>query len=174
MESALQRHQVHAQGRQGAGASRADQFAPRNCRRRQWPGDRQATRSKTSSTGSGRLPTHGSGDRGMGLGLSIVKHIVNLHGGTVTAHSDGLGKGSVFAIRLPLPVTTAGLASPARRHPTATAVAQSAPVPRLERISALVVDDDPETREALKSLLTSLGASVSDGGNGRQCDRRSR
>jgi len=106
--------------------------------------------------GTGR----GSGERGMGLGLSIVKHIVNLHGGTVTAHSDGLGMGSVFVIRLPLPVTTADLASPARRHPTVTAGAQSARVPRLERISALVVDDDAETREALKSLLTSLGASV--------------
>jgi signal transduction histidine kinase len=45
------------------------------------------------------------GDRGMGLGLSIVKHIVSLHGGTVTASSDGLGKGSAFVIRLPLPVT---------------------------------------------------------------------
>jgi CheY-like chemotaxis protein len=101
-----------------------------------------------------------SGDRGMGLGLSIVKHIVNLHGGTVTAHSDGLGKGSVFIIRLPLPVTTAGLSSPARRHPTVPPIAQSARIPRLENISALVVDDDPETREALRSLLTSVGASV--------------
>ena len=99
-------------------------------------------------------------ERGMGLGLSIVKHIVNLHGGTVTAHSDGLGMGSVFIIRLPLPVTTAGLASPARRHPTVTPIAQSARIPRLESISALVVDDDPETREALRSLLTSVGASV--------------
>ena len=101
-----------------------------------------------------------SGDRGMGLGLSIVKHIVSLHGGTVTAHSDGLGKGSVFIIRLPLPVTTAGLSSPARRHPTVPPIAQSARIPRLENISALVVDDDPETREALRSLLTSVGASV--------------
>ncbi len=101
------------------------------------------------------------GERGMGLGLSIVKHIVNLHGGTVTAHSDGLGMGSVFIIRLPLPVTTAGLASPARRHPTVTSIAQSARIPRLETISVLVVDDDPEIREALRSLLTSVGASVS-------------
>jgi signal transduction histidine kinase/CheY-like chemotaxis protein len=99
-------------------------------------------------------------ERGMGLGLSIVKHIVNLHGGTVTAHSDGLGMGSVFIIRLPLPVTTAGLASPARRHPTVTSVAHSARIPRLENISALVVDDDPETRDALRSLLTSVGAKV--------------
>jgi len=101
-----------------------------------------------------------TGERGMGLGLSIVKHIVNLHGGTVAVHSDGLGKGSVFIIRLPLPVTTADLASPARRHPTVTAGAQSARVPRLESISALVVDDDSETREALRSLFISLGASV--------------
>ena len=99
-------------------------------------------------------------ERGMGLGLSIVKHIVNLHGGTVTAHSDGLGMGSVFIIRLPLPVTTAGLASPERRHPTVTSVAHSARIPRLENISALVVDDDPETRDALRSLLTSVGARV--------------
>ncbi len=103
-------------------------------------------------------PNHG--ERGMGLGLSIVKHIVNLHGGTVTAHSDGPGLGSVFAIRLPLPVTAAGLASPARRHPTATPTAQNTRIPRLEGIAALVVDDDPETREALRSLLTTLGARV--------------
>ncbi len=101
-----------------------------------------------------------STERGMGLGLSIVRHIVNLHGGTVSAHSDGPGKGSVFIIRLPLPVTTAGLTSPGRRHPTATLTGQSARVLRLEGISALVVDDGPETREALRSLLTTLGASV--------------
>lgn len=105
-----------------------------------------------------------SGDRGMGLGLSIVKHIVNLHGGSVTAHSDGLGKGSVFTIRLPLPVTTAGLADPARRHPTVAAISEGARVVRLEGISALVVDDDSETRDALRSLLTSLGASVKTAG----------
>ncbi len=99
-------------------------------------------------------------ERGMGLGLSIVKHIVNLHGGTITAHSDGLGKGSVFIVRLPLPVTTAGLTSPDRRHPTVTSIAQSARIQRLETIVALVVDDDAETREALRSLLTSVGAKV--------------
>src|ERR1700678_18459 len=109
-----------------------------------------------------------SGDRGMGLGLSIVKHIVSLHGGAVPVQSDGLGKGSVFIIRLPIPVSTAGLSSPARRHPTVAQTAQSARIPRLENISALVVDDDPETREALRSLLTSVGASVKtvDSGEG--------
>lgn len=101
-----------------------------------------------------------SPERGMGLGLSIVKHIVSLHGGTVTAHSEGLNLGSVFIIRLPLPVTTAGLASPARRHPSVASIAQMSQIPRLESISVLVVDDDAETRDALRSLLTSVGASV--------------
>jgi signal transduction histidine kinase len=58
------------------------------------------------------------GQRGMGLGLSIVRHIVNLHGGTVSACSDGLGKGSVFIIRLPLPVTATTAETLERRHPT--------------------------------------------------------
>jgi signal transduction histidine kinase/ActR/RegA family two-component response regulator len=106
--------------------------------------------------GAGRATT----DRGLGLGLSIVRNIVNLHGGTVTAHSDGPGKGSSFAIRLPLPVIAAGVAGPQRRHPTVTPGAQTTRVPRLDGISALVVDDDAETRNAMKSLLSALGASV--------------
>ena len=103
---------------------------------------------------------HTGVERGMGLGLSIVRHIVNLHGGSVTAHSEGLGKGSVFVIRLPVPVTTAGLDGRLRRHPTVAPIAHNARIERLEGVSALVVDDDPETREAMKSLLTSLGARV--------------
>lgn len=51
----------------------------------------------------------GAGDHGMGLGLSIVRHIVNLHGGSVTADSEGQGKGSVFAIRFPLALANAAL-----------------------------------------------------------------
>ncbi len=105
-----------------------------------------------------------SGERGMGLGLSIVRHIVHLHGGTVVAHSDGRGKGSVFTIRLPLPVTTANVETPQRRHPTVASQAQIARIPRLDKISALIVDDDSEAREALRSLLTSLGAMVKTAG----------
>lgn len=103
-------------------------------------------------------------ERGMGLGLSIVRHIVHLHGGTVVAHSDGPGKGSVFTIRLPLPVTTANVETPQRRHPTVASHAQIARVPRLDKISALIVDDDAEAREALRTLLTSLGARVNTAG----------
>jgi signal transduction histidine kinase len=54
---------------------------------------------------------------GLGIGLSVVKDYVSLHGGTVQAASDGLGKGSEFTVRLPLPSPTAsGPADPAGRH----------------------------------------------------------
>ena len=96
---------------------------------------------------------------GMGLGLSIVKELVALHGGTVTAHSDGVGKGSVFTVRLPLPPATAPLLEP-RRHPTVSPIDTVATASRLDGLSLLVVDDDPEACDALTNLLGSLGASV--------------
>jgi CheY-like chemotaxis protein len=91
---------------------------------------------------------------GLGLGLSIVKHLVELHGGNVAAESRGEGHGATFRIRLP--VSTAA----ASAHVPAPAGTESQPPVSLESMRVLVVEDEPDTRDFLKRLLESHGAAV--------------
>ena len=93
---------------------------------------------------------------GMGLGLAIVRHLVELHGGTVTAESDGYGKGSTFRILLPArPIPSASPQSAVTdREPAVAAPA------RLDGVRALVVDDDVDARELFASILLQAGAHV--------------
>jgi len=84
---------------------------------------------------------------GLGLGLTLVRKLAELHGGTVEAHSDGPGKGSEFVVRLPATVTTRRSAAAAARGP-----------PRARRI--LLVEDNYDSAELLSEFLASLGHDV--------------
>jgi signal transduction histidine kinase/ActR/RegA family two-component response regulator len=103
--------------------------------------------------------------KGMGLGLTIVKHIVSSHGGAITVASDGIGKGAAFTVRLPLPMAVEDFLYQRRSHPAVIATPAMARVPRLTGLQIIVVDDDQEATEALRGVLKSLGADpiVADG-----------
>ena len=90
---------------------------------------------------------------GMGLGLAIVRHLVELHGGTVTAHSRGEGQGATFTVSLPLRVMAVADAAADR-------VGLHAGLQELAGIRALVVDDDLDARELLAQVLTHAGATA--------------
>jgi PAS domain S-box-containing protein len=98
---------------------------------------------------------------GMGLGLAIVRHLVELHGGTVGATSAGEGKGATFTVRLPItPVYQVGMTG-SRVHPAARELLPAAEcLDRLDNLKVLVVDDEHDTRELLKEGLEYCGAKV--------------
>lgn len=92
---------------------------------------------------------------GLGLGLAIVRHLVELHGGYVSADSPGEGQGATFTVRLPLQATLSeGDAAAGHRAPP------SGKQPTLRGVRLLVVDDEADTRELLAVLLEQLGADV--------------
>jgi two-component system CheB/CheR fusion protein len=92
---------------------------------------------------------------GLGLGLAIVRYLVEAHGGTIHAESPGKGKGSTFTILLPL--AKQGALVPARKG--GQAPGENAPV-SIEGARVLVVEDDPGTREALVEMLKRRGATA--------------
>lgn len=92
---------------------------------------------------------------GLGLGLTIVRHLVELHGGTVTAASEGEDKGARFEMVLPLSCPTAD----PRKDSSADAL-DSRHLPKLDGMRMLVVDDDEETRELIRAVLENCGAEV--------------
>jgi CheY-like chemotaxis protein len=107
-----------------------------------------------------RQATGGSMRRhsGLGLGLSIVRHIVELHGGEIIALSEGLDHGSKFTIKFPLLATAGETGEPSRRHPIARDTLTEIRLGRLDGIRVLIVEDEPSASEALVVLFNSCGA----------------
>jgi len=100
--------------------------------------------------------------QGLGLGLAIVKQLAELHGGSVHAKSPGPGQGATFILHLPVsavhgshyPESLSGTDADSAHH------AQDEPIPSLNGADILVVDDDQDTREMLRSVLEQSGAKV--------------
>jgi PAS domain S-box-containing protein len=96
---------------------------------------------------------------GLGLGLAIVRHLVELHGGQVRAESRGEGKGATFVVELPLAIQQQPPA-PDRIYPLAHRGAPSVASPTLGGVRILLADDEPDTVETLRLVLEHAGAEV--------------
>ena len=102
---------------------------------------------------SPRTRVHG----GLGLGLSIVHYLVEAHGGTVSAESEGRGRGATFTVTLPVAASI-----PERADARSGGERQGSPVDaeRLKDVAILIVDDDRETRAFVTAVLRRAGANV--------------
>jgi signal transduction histidine kinase len=106
---------------------------------------------------------------GLGLGLAIVRHVVELHGGSVRAHSDGPGRGASFVVELPV----AAVLAEGHHDPQAVAAAQRPPAfpvadSCLAGVRVLVVDDEADGRETIAKVLNAYRAEVSTACSARE------
>ncbi|MCY1047598.1 response regulator [Corallococcus sp. bb12-1] len=104
---------------------------------------------------------------GLGLGLAIVRHLTDLHGGVIEAFSEGEGQGTRFTLTLPLAKTATGMMElpvPA----TARLDVPHLPMTVLQGLQVLVVDDEPDARELLSVVLESRGALVVTAASARE------
>ena len=86
---------------------------------------------------------------GLGLGLAICRHLVELQGGRISAHSAGVGQGSTFQVTLPVRSVHATVDEGVRHHPVTPTHGRERQIPALNGVQILVVDDDPGFAGAL-------------------------
>lgn len=97
---------------------------------------------------------------GLGLGLAIVRHLVEMHGGTAQVDSPGLGQGSTFRVMLP-PLRTEPEVHPMDLPTSEIGLVESVDFPELESVRVLLVEDEDDSREFYTSVLAEMGAVVS-------------
>jgi CheY-like chemotaxis protein len=100
---------------------------------------------------------------GLGLGLSIVKEVVEHHGGSVLASSAGIGRGARFTIRLPQLIEAEAIPRSTRAR-----ASSQGPLEPLQGLRVLVVDDDPDALEIAATALATAGATVGVALSGRE------
>jgi PAS domain S-box-containing protein len=97
---------------------------------------------------------------GLGLGLAVARHLVELHGGTIRAESEGPGKGSVFSVDLPLGQERRDPAHAEERRRELERRRSRSGVVRLDGVHVLLVEDDDDSRKLLGTMLKRHGATV--------------
>jgi PAS domain S-box-containing protein len=103
---------------------------------------------------------------GLGLGLAIVRHLVELHGGTVEAASAGEGQGSTFRVRLPIMIVQPERVSAPREHPRTERIEPLTELGDLHGVGVLAVDDDADALTLLRVVLETAGATVTTASRG--------
>ena len=105
----------------------------------------------------------GRAQGGMGIGLALVRNLLQLHGGTISAHSDGVGKGSAFTVTFPLASAHAQPAAARRKAAPPVAAANDGQPRRI-----VIVEDNVDVRELLRLKLKRLGHAVDAVGDGHE------
>lgn len=106
---------------------------------------------------------------GLGLGLAIARQLAELHGGAITASSDGPGAGATFTVKLPLMIVHRQPEAGRPQHPhTDRKAPELDPAPRIDGVRVLAVDDEPDSLGLLRTVLEAAGASVKTAQNGAQ------
>jgi CheY-like chemotaxis protein len=97
---------------------------------------------------------------GLGLGLSIVRHIIEIHGGTVEAMSQGENRGATFCVRLPLMIVQPEKLTEPREHPRTERPIPLTGLGNLTGVRVLAIDDDEDALSLLRVVLETAGADV--------------